>query len=46
MIPMEYIFPSIVIAIVTWMSDEGEIEEMLVLLVCLKGDRFIAGFNQ
>ena len=46
MIPMEYIVPSLRIAAVTGMDDEGALEECLNQLVQIEEARFIAGFHQ
>ena len=44
--PMEYVIPSLKIATLTYLEDEEIIEEMLLHLVELEGDRFVAGFHQ
>ena len=43
--PIEYIVLGLWIVEVTGMSDEGEIEEILVKLLQLEEDRFILGFH-
>ena len=44
--PIEYIFPSLRIAIATSMADEEAIEEREMKLIQLEEDRFIVGFQQ
>ena len=44
--PMEYIIPSLRVAILTDMADEDCLKEILLHLLSLKEHRFIAGFNQ
>ena len=43
--PMEYIIPSLRIAVVTRMDDEATLEEQLAQLVEHKEDRFVVGFH-
>ena len=44
--PMEYIVPSLCITTMTWMDDQGALEEHLAQLVQLEEDQFIVGFHQ
>jgi len=44
--PMEYIIPSLKIAVLTDMAEEETVSEIVVNLVELEEDRFIAGFHQ
>jgi len=44
--PMEYIVPSLRIALFTKMSESGALEERLSQLMELEEYRFIAGFHQ
>ena len=44
--PMEYIVPSLRIAVETNMDDVESLEEHIAQLIHLEEDRFIAGFNQ
>ena len=43
--PMEYIIPSLRVAILTNMADEDSVKERLLHLLSLEEHRFIAGFN-
>ena len=45
-IPMEYIVPSLCIAVLTSMMDQGALEERLTQLYELKEERYLAGFHQ
>jgi hypothetical protein len=45
-VPMEYLVPSLRIAIFIDMDDIGTVQDKLVQLVELEEDRFIAGFHQ
>jgi transposase InsO family protein len=45
-IPMEYIVPSLKIAVLTDMADAETMNERLLHLVGLEEDRFLAGFHQ
>ena len=44
--PMEYIVPSLRIAVVTCMDDGVMLEECATQLIQLEEDHFIAGFHQ
>ena len=44
--PMEYIIPSLIISQITEMADIDTMNEILVQLLALEEDRFIAGFHQ
>ena len=44
--PMEYIVPSLRVATLTDMADEDTVNEILLHLVGLEEDRFIARFHQ
>ena len=44
--PMEYIVPSLRVAMLTDMADEDSLKERLLHLLSLEEHRFIAGFNQ
>ena len=44
--PMEYVVPSLRIAVLTDMEDEETVNERLLHLLGLEEDRFIAGFHQ
>ena len=44
--PMEYIVPTLRIAVVTNMADFDIMEERMAQLLALEEDRFIAGFHQ
>lgn len=44
--PMEYIVPSLRVAILIDMVDEDSVKERLLQLLSLEEHRFIAGFNQ
>ena len=44
--PMEYIVPSLRVAAVADMADEDTLNEILLHLIGLEEDRFIAGFHQ
>ena len=46
MMPMEYIVPSLKVATFTDMANEEIVNERLLHLVELEGDRFVAGFHQ
>ena len=43
---MEYIVPIMCLEVVIGINDEGEIEKILVQLVRLEEDNFIASFHQ
>jgi hypothetical protein len=43
---MEYIIPSLRVAIITDMADKYSLKERLLHLLSLEEHRFIAGFNQ
>ena len=45
-IPMEYIVPSLCIAVAMGMDDEISLEEVMAQLIQLEEDHFIAGFHQ
>jgi transposase InsO family protein len=45
-IPMEFILPSLHIAMIIDLPDSGAIEERLAQLIQLEEDRFVAGFHQ
>lgn len=42
--PMEYIVPSLQIAVITSMADHGALEERLTQLEELEEERFLVGF--
>jgi hypothetical protein len=44
--PMEFILPSLCIATITELSNNGAIEEILAQLVQIKEDQFVARFHQ
>ena len=44
--PMEYIVPSLHIAVITGMTDQEALEERLMQLTKLEEDRFLNGFHQ
>ena len=44
--PMEYIVPSLIIVAISEMKDDDVIEYMLLQLVQLEEERFVAGFHQ
>jgi hypothetical protein len=44
--PMEYIVPSLKIAVLTDIADEEILNERLLNLVELEEDRFVAGFHE
>ena len=44
--PMEYIVPSLRVAILTNMVDEDSLKERILHLLSLEEHHFIAGFNQ
>ena len=44
--PMEYIIPSLKIAVLTDLENEKTVEERLLHLLELEEDRFVAGFHQ
>ena len=44
--PMEYIVPSLRVAMLTYMAEEETLNERLLHLVGMEEDRFIAGFHQ
>jgi len=44
--PMEYIVPSLRIAVITSMVDRGALEERLAQLEELEEEWFLAGFHQ
>ena len=44
--PLEYIVPSLIIVVITEMTDVGAIEETLSQLVQLEEDRFVTGYHQ
>ena len=46
MMPMEYVVPSLKIAVLTEMTDVETVNERLLHLLGLEEDRFIAGFHQ
>ena len=44
--PMEYIVPSLIIVVITKMTDVGTIEEIVFWLVQLEEDIFVPGYHQ
>ena len=44
--PMKYIVPSLHLATMTWMDDEGALEENITQLVQLEEAQFVIGFHQ
>ena len=43
---MEFLIPSLCIVLITCMIEDGALQDHLDELMKLKGDRFLAGFNQ